>query len=369
MREMLILWPVLLTGAVVGMELEPVSSAELCGSCHRTILEAWKQSAHAVAMESRLFQDALEEAQHEFGAAGRQTCLGCHAPLALLTGDSALRTKVSWEGVTCDYCHSMRGVATDSGNPKPALVLSSVKSGPLKEASSGAHGTVFSEVHTSSLVCAPCHQYRNALGFDVLTTYREWWDSRYFKEEVQCQACHMDRVAGDVVDPRIKRSGDARVNLHAMPGGHSLDQLNKAVRTRLVTNRGPDRLDVSVELLNVSGGHYVPTGSPMRELKLEVHADAYRGRDYHEERSYRRSVGDAQGTELTRELDAFFKAAKVLSDTRLAPDEKRTEKFSFAIPRGVPVQVTARLTYYYSPMSGGETRQHVVFRTISRFVK
>lgn len=369
MRETLMIWPVLLTGAVLGMELEPVSSAELCGSCHRAIHEAWKESAHAVAMESRLFQDAFEEAQRDFGASGGRVCLGCHAPLALLTGDLTLQTKVSWEGVTCDYCHSMRSVSTDGENPKPTLTLSSVKSGPLKDASSGAHGTVFSEVHTSSLVCAPCHQYRNVLGFDVLTTYREWWDSRYYKENVQCQSCHMGSVAGDVVDPRVKRSEDAKVNLHAMPGSHSLTQLNKAVRTRLITSRSRDRLEVSVELVNVSGGHYVPTGSPMRELKLEVHADAYQGQDYYEERTYRRTVGDSQGRELTREQDAFFKAAKVLSDTRLAPDERRMEKFSFAVAQDVPVRVTARLTYYYSPMAGGESRQRVVFRTISRFVK
>jgi len=362
-------WPVLLTGIVAGMELEPVSSAELCGSCHRAIHEAWKESSHADAMESRLFQDALEQAELEFGASGRQVCLGCHAPLALLTDDLTLRTKVSWEGVTCDYCHSVRSVATGGGNPRPTLTLSSVKSGPMKDASSGAHETVFSEVHTSSLVCAPCHQYRNALGFDVLTTFSEWTDSRYYKEDVQCQSCHMGSVAGDVVDPRIKRSGDAKINLHAMPGGHSLTQLNEAVRTRLITSRSADHVEVSVELLNVNSGHYVPTGSPMRELTLEVHADAYQGQDYHEERSYRRTVGDSEGRELTREQDAFFKAAKVLSDTRLAPDEMRTEKFSFAIAQDVPVQVTARLSYYYSPTARGEPRQRVIFRTISRFVK
>jgi hypothetical protein len=39
------------------------ASAEVCGRCHRAIHEAWKESAHARAMESRLFQDALELAE------------------------------------------------------------------------------------------------------------------------------------------------------------------------------------------------------------------------------------------------------------------------------------------------------------------
>jgi len=366
---MLMIWPVLLTGALAGAELEPVSSAELCGSCHRAIHEAWKESAHADAMESLLFQDALEQAELELGAGGRQVCLGCHAPLALLTDDTALRNKVSWEGVTCDYCHSMRTVQEVAGNPKPTLTLSTVKSGPLEDASSMAHGTVHSDVHTSSLVCAPCHQYRNRFGFDVLTTYGEWSDSRYYSEGIQCQSCHMGSVAGDVVDPRIKRSGDATVNLHSMPGGHSVTQLNRAIRARLVANRVGNQLDVSVELINVSGGHYVPTGSPMRELRLELQADAYRGQDYYEERSYGRTVADSAGKVMTCEQDAFFNAAKVISDTRLAPEETRTEKFSFAVPENASVQITARLSYYYSPMAEGAARQHVVFRTISRFVR
>ena len=369
MYQALMIWPVLLAGAVAGMELEPVSSAEFCGACHRAIHEAWKESAHAVAMESRLFQDALEGAESELGVSGRKICLGCHAPLAQLTDDLTLRTKVSWEGVTCDYCHSMRRVMTIDGNPTAALQLSTVKSGPLKDASSIAHGTEFSDVHISSEVCAPCHQYRNSQGFDVLTTYDEWSSSSYYDKGVQCQSCHMGSVAGNVVDPRIQRTEGSTVNLHEMPGGHSFTQLNQAVRSRLTTTRQTDQLEVAVELVNVSGGHYVPTGSPLRELRLDVTADAYQGQDYQEQRSYRRVVGDSEGNEITREQDAFVRAAKVLADTRLAPNETRTEKFSFAVPQNVAVQVTARLSYYYSPMAGGEPRQHVVFRTISRFVR
>jgi hypothetical protein len=90
-----------------------------------------------------------------------------------------------------------------------------------------AHGTEFSEIHTSSLACAPCHEYQNALGFPLLTTFSEWKNSRYAKEGKQCQSCHMYRVAGDVVDPRLKRSSLAKINLHQMPGSHSVTQLTK----------------------------------------------------------------------------------------------------------------------------------------------
>jgi len=263
----------------------------------------------------------------------------------------------------------MRGVSSERPNPKANLEFSLVKSGPLKDAVSGVHDTVFSAVHTSSVICAPCHQYRNALGLDVLTTYREWEESRYSKENVECQSCHMWRSEGRVVDPRVKRSSNAEINLHEMPGGHSLAQLTKAIRADLETARKNGRLEVSIEVANVGAGHYVPTGSPMRKLVLEANAAAYNGARFSQKWIYRRTVADENGNPLAREHLAFFKGAKVVADTRLAPDEKRTETFSFAVPPGVSAQVTAKLMYYYSPMASSDSQERVTFRSISRFVK
>jgi hypothetical protein len=98
---------------------------------------------------------------------------GRHSPVGTAIGDMSLEKKVSWEGITCDYCHSLRSVSMAEANPKAAVDFTLVKTGPLKNASSIAHGTKFSEVHTSALACAPCHEYQNALGFPVLTTFSE----------------------------------------------------------------------------------------------------------------------------------------------------------------------------------------------------
>lgn len=349
-------------------DLEPISSAEMCGSCHRAIEEAWKTSAHAKAMESRLYQDALELVEADFGESARRQCLGCHTPLGVHLGDYSLKQKVSWEGVTCDYCHSVRSVSTDGPNPRAILEYSLTKSGPLKEASPVGHQAVFSQVHTTSQVCAPCHEYRNSLGLQVLSTYAEWRNSEYSNDGVQCQSCHMGRVEGDVVDPRVRRSGGG-VNLHEMPGSHSLEQLNKAVRMRLDAKRTGDRMEIAVVLQNVGAGHDVPTGSPMRQLILELDADAYRGQDLHETRLYRRVVADSDGKVVDHEHLAFLRGAKVVSDTRLAPGEERTESFSMPLAAGVAVQVKATLSYYYSPMARSESRERIVFRTINRLVR
>src|SRR5438045_80870 len=96
--------------AATGPRMEPASSAEVCGRCHRAIHDAWKTSSHSDAMASPLFQDSLQMAEGDFGPKARRVCLGCHAPLAVQIGDLGLMRKASWEGVTCDYCHSLRGV-------------------------------------------------------------------------------------------------------------------------------------------------------------------------------------------------------------------------------------------------------------------
>ena len=350
-------------------DLPTPASAELCGRCHRAIFEAWKDSSHSRSMESWLFQDALELAEADFGRGARRTCLRCHSPVGVALGDISLDRKVSWEGVSCDYCHSLRSVSTAGANPKANVDFSLVKTGPLKDASSMAHGTEYSEVHSSAAACAPCREYQNVLGFPLLTTFSEWKKSRYAKEGKQCQTCHMYRVAGQVVDPKISRSSLAKINLHQMPGSHSVTQLTKAITAQMSATRKDNNLIVVVTISNREAGHYVPTGSPLRQLTLEVHADGGAGYEFREERLFRRVVADANGTPVIKEHVAFLKSAKVLSDTRLAPDEKRMETFSFPIPPGIQTQLTANLRYYYSPMARTDSQKQVKFLSMSRLVR
>ena len=369
MRLTPLMLAVMFVGTLSGRSLEPASSAEFCGRCHRAILETWKSSAHAKAMESPLFQEGLEMTETSIGAGLERVCLNCHAPLAALIKDTTWRQKVTWEGVTCDYCHSLRTVTLTSGNPKATVELSLVKTGPLKDVLAPGHGNQFSAVHTSSLVCAPCHEYQNSLGFPVLTTYSEWQKSRYAKEGKDCQSCHMYQVAGAVVDPKIMRTAEGKINLHQMPGSHSIDQLNKTIKAQLAVSHVGDQLKVVVEVANVAAGHYVPTGSPMRQLILEVTAAPFGGSPLREERVYRRTVVDQQGKPVTLEPYAFVCGAKTASDNRLAPEEKRTETFTFPVKAGTQTQVQATFWYYYSPLAATESQKRITFLTLRRLVK
>lgn len=348
-------------------QLSGVNNAETCGRCHRDILKAWKTSQHARAMENPLFQDALDRAVTAAGPSARQVCLECHAPTARYSGDLALKTKSSWEGVTCDFCHSLKSVDVEDGKVAMTVRFDGVKTGPLKDASSTGHATAFSEVHTTSLVCAGCHEYRNALGFPVLDTYREWSESSYGQQGRYCQDCHMAQTAANVVDPKIKRSAHSSVNLHQMPGSRSIDQLNKAVSLHMDTERRGDMLAVTVDLSNRGAGHMVPTGSPLRELNLEVSVGAA-GKTHEEKRVYTRKVIDQAGKEIHSEELVFLKAAKTISDTRLKPGETRRETFEFPVPAGASARVVARLWYFYSPTAATPDETRVNFLTLPAFI-
>jgi hypothetical protein len=179
----------------------------------------------------------------------------------------------------------------------------------------------------------------------------------------------MFRVAGDVVDPKVARSSGARVNLHQMPGSYSLSQLTGTVKMQMAAVREGGRLKVRVDISNQAAGHYVPTGSPLRRIVLEVRADSYDGQHFRGEKVYTRQVADRQGTPVEREPQAFLKAAKVLSDTRLAPGESRTENFDFPAQGTSPTQVKSTLWYYYSPLARTESQKRITFLTLNRLVK
>ena len=365
-RAVIVAIVLMLAKASAADKLPAPASAELCGRCHRAIYESWSTSAHATAMTSPVFLDAKDAAEQDFGAEARKICLSCHAPMAGQLDDLDLARKVSWEGVTCDYCHSIREVRDDGKNPRAIVRCGTVKSGPSKDSVSPAHGTAYSSVHTSALLCAVCHEYKNALGFPVVTTFSEWKLSPSGKGDLECQQCHMELVKGAVVEPRVKRESSHLVNLHAMPGSHSVGQLNRALTAKLTATRNGESVDVVVRVKNEGAGHFLPTGSPMRQLILEVRATAGGVATGIDRRTYTRALADADGTVIELEYVAFMKAAKVVSDTRLAPDETRSETFSLKLPSTKPGRVDAAFYYFHPATSGPENSDRIKFLELSK---
>ena len=68
---------------------------------------------------------------------------------------------------------------------------------------------------------------RSSSLFWGLVALSAYWPGLPLSAQVRLPV-HMSKVAGHVVDPRVKRSSMAQVNLHQLPGSHCLEQLVRA---------------------------------------------------------------------------------------------------------------------------------------------
>jgi hypothetical protein len=347
-------------------ELDRPATSDACGVCHKDIYRMWRASAHADCMENEIFLAAYRETEILEGEKVAEACLRCHAPLAEIIGDPSLQRKVTWEGVNCEVCHSMVSVDLSGPIARHTFDLSDVKRGPIKDAASSAHEVAYSELHTTSLVCAGCHEFTNSEGTSLMTTYAEWKASSASSEGQTCQSCHMWKTEAQVVDPRIARVPDAEVNLHEMPGGHSLEQLHKALRVALKPRRDGDTLVVAIELINKGAGHAVPTGMPGRRVILDLEVQPYTGEAMRETRTYGKFFVDAEGEKITRDSQYFAKGVRLASDSRIKADERRKEEFRLPVPVETTVSVSLKLHYEHAPTGGDEGLTRFTFYSESR---
>ena len=365
---LLLLGSVVAAGLSFGkpMDKDQLTRSDICGECHRDIFDMWQRSAHAKAMEDPVFQDALRDTRSKEGEAVSRVCLGCHAPAVEFAKDAELEKKITWEGIGCDICHSLTAVRMEGPGPKLVFEPGPVKRGPIRDAVSTGHDVAYSELHTQSLACAGCHEFANSDGTAIMTTYSEWKGSESAKQGKTCQLCHMGRTKANVVDPKVKRVPGQEVNLHEMPGGHSLDQLHKALTVSFQPERKGDELLLDVRIANRGAGHAVPTGMPGRRVFLDLTVRSSDGRSFEERKVYGKSFADASGKTITRDSAYFAKGVKLETDSRLRPDEQRVERFRFPIPTSATAFVSVKLRYEHSPTGGPENRTSITFLSEDR---
>jgi hypothetical protein len=328
----------------------PYSSAEDCATCHASIHDYWSGSPHALSASSPAYLEALRQVvdASEEGAAARKACVWCHAPTTLVTGDLELKMPISREGITCDFCHTVKDVDLDKEGHPFVLDPGDVKRGPFEYSKATSHGNAFSPLHRASpLLCASCHEYTNTNGVAVLSTYSEWKDGPYPARGVPCQDCHMALVPGRMVKEGVMEGTSPRlVNLHRLVGGSARSQVDRGLKLSIESmTRTAGRAAVTVVVANVAAGHSIPGGLSTKSLVLTVGVETADGKLEHgRTRVYRRELKDARGNILKTVPDLFLKAASVGRDTRIKPRDSRTERFKVPIPAGARA-IVARLEY------------------------
>ncbi|NIM58006.1 MAG: hypothetical protein GTO16_03555 [Candidatus Aminicenantes bacterium] len=323
------------------------TSSESCKECHEEIHNHWKNAMHSMSIEDPIFKAAYMESYLNTAGEAKFNCMRCHAPVSLINNDYDLKNEITREGVSCDFCHSVKKVNLDNRDNPFELEIGETKRGPLSNVDSPAHKTEPSSLFKSSELCAGCHEYTNDKGVKILGTYSEWKESPYAEEGTHCQNCHMPLIIGKIVKPEIKAIKQKRINLHAISASHSTEQLQKAVKVEIKNiHLEEDVIEVVVGVTNSGSGHFVPTGIPARKLILLVELRTP-NEYFSQQRIYQKIMQDESGKEIKKEGTVFLQAAKISFDNRIKPRETRMERFAFAKPRNKKITITARVDYLY----------------------
>jgi len=341
------------------------TSSRICGECHQDIYESWKGSLHAFSLTDPIFDTAYMQALRRVGDQARGICLRCHAPMTMFNGDYDLAQGVTREGVSCDFCHTITAVHLGDSQRPFEMSPGMVKRSTIEVTNSPAHDVAYSELHASADICGGCHNFVSPAGAAVLTTYDEWRAGPYAAQGIPCQSCHMAVSPGRVAE--VPSSTSREFNLHRLI--RDTDQLRGALTVQITqATRNGDGLDIEVAIENVGSGHKVPTGMPTREVVLTVTAEGGT-RSQSAERRYGKVVADSDGKLLDSDVDVLLRGATVMNDTRIAPREKRVERFRFTSFGSEPVTLNAVLSYEYAPAILDVRRMQVRLATAERIIR
>jgi nitrate/TMAO reductase-like tetraheme cytochrome c subunit len=181
------------------------TSAKECGECHPVHYEEWRQSMHAYAAHSPVFDAMASKAFRDTSGAVGTFCTGCHSPMGTAAGEPGTstadtRSELSLEGVSCDVCH--RAIAEDGpiGNANIGYHGGDTKFGPYESPSDDGHGVALGEFLTSPRFCGNCHDVYQYPGLRIEEAYTEYVETGIEEDGIRCQDCHMSPEPGVVAD-------------------------------------------------------------------------------------------------------------------------------------------------------------------------
>ncbi len=336
------------------LESGTFNSPNKCHSCHggydNNVEPAfnYQGSMMSHSMRDPLFEASLTIANQDALFSG-DLCMRCHTPRGWLEGrstptDGSALTSTDREGVQCHFCHKMvdplstrpedlayintlapENVPTQHGNGMYVVDADdNTRRGPYDDANAN-HPTLYSPFHSSSEICATCHDVSNPVFskapdgsyqpnatntpaptfdkyemFPVERTYSEWKMSAYNTAEgipsavfggtktnvSSCIDCHMpqtsgkgcnkqfastrndlaihDLTGGNTFVPLIikaKYAGD--VDVDAIDAGISRAQymLQNAATLNLNVTTTINGYNLDVKIINETG-HKLPSGYP-----------------------------------------------------------------------------------------------------------
>jgi len=224
------------------MDVRRVGGSDRCGDCHNSITDEWRSSIHAQAASDISYQTNINLLAKTKGIAATRYCEGCHAPVALLSGELTEGGKLDThghmhEGVSCMGCHGidkvvhLNGVASYRFVPASNYLFSDKQTWLARK----IHNFIIQiqprqhrrdmarPVSSDSTLCATCHtafidkDLNNWGWIKLQDEYGAWLKSPYsgqtqqsFSQSsiVRCHDCHMPLVKSK--DPSRDKNGLVR---------------------------------------------------------------------------------------------------------------------------------------------------------------
>ena len=275
-------------------------SAKLCAECHPRQYNEWRQSMHAYAAISPVFEAMNAKAFRDSSGDVGTFCTGCHSPVGTAQGEGGHtsveeRSEISKEGITCSYCHTAIDHSGPIGNNNILSDPDHIIQGPYTADQVDGHVSEESEFIQSPAFCGSCHDVFSFPALRIEEAFTEYEESPAAKEGVRCQDCHMGPEPGVPSERPIGQSTEGLANTYPdrelashffvgpdysmvsdwpFPGDEEANQnalaeslkrtqrlLENAVEIGFVqAHQSPNELRIEVNLRSTLAGHGFPTG-------------------------------------------------------------------------------------------------------------
>ncbi|XDD45630.1 multiheme c-type cytochrome [Leptospira sp. WS39.C2] len=278
-----------------------------CSRCHETQWKSWKNSFHAKSIGNGIVWQKEILKPKEFN-----NCLDCHSPLLETKAEvsSILQTSeilqshkqhfpdgIKNPSVQCASCHIRN--QTWYGPPRKMVYQNDSNNDSLPH--NGFQAKIEFE---SSLFCKSCHEspeYGVFLnGKQLMEVYKEWSNSSFARQGIQCQNCHMPGRE------------------HSWKGIHDKEFVRESVQPSWKLERISNaEIRIHAELKSINVGHNFPTYL-VPKVGLRFYTIDKSGKRNLIEESI---IGRLVNTSLSEEY----------YDTRIAPNEKHTVNFTYKL--------------------------------------
>lgn len=265
------------------VDIRQIAGSDKCGACHVQIFDEWKESIHSQAASDPSYVSNINLLAKSRGIASTRYCEGCHAPVALLTGQltkggqhgGEKNTLAHVEGVGCMSCHGieravhLKGVASYEFQPandylfasSDNFVATKIHNFLIQIHPQEHNQTMSRPILKKPELCATCHvqfidKNMNNWGWIQLQNeYSAWLGSQFSgqneqtfarQEVVRCQDCHFPLTPGS--DPSANNQNEI-LSHRTLGANTAIPYLNNDIQQLLLTKRflQSNKVSMSIE--------------------------------------------------------------------------------------------------------------------------